>query len=187
MTTDSATTTPTPKASLSLRAGLVVVNVNPQYTAPELAHQLGDSGASAIVVLENFAHTLQEVLERHPTLRPAVVTTEVGDMFPLLKELLVNATVKYVKHMVPAWNIAGAIEFNAALRLGHGKEVADEPLGHGDTAFLQYTGGTTGVAKGAVLTHGNLMANVQQMTAWMARDLVDGDHLVHRRGWRTAW
>jgi long-chain acyl-CoA synthetase len=157
-----------------LRAGLVVVNVNPQYTASELAHQLADSGAAAIVVLENFARTLQDVLEQHPTLRPAVITTEVGDRFPLLKEMLVNATVKYLKHMVPEWRIAGAIGFNAALRLGRGHDVADVALGHDDTAFLQYTGGTTGVAKGAVLTHGNLVANVLQMAAWMARDLVDG-------------
>jgi len=157
-----------------LRAGMVVVNVNPQYTVPELEHQLKDSGAAAIVVLENFAHTLQAVLERNPKLNLAVITTEVGDMFPVVKELLTNVVVKYVKHMVPAWKIAGATEFNAALRAGHGQDVQDMPLSHDDTAFLQYTGGTTGVAKGAVLTHGNLIANVQQMAAWMARDLVDG-------------
>lgn len=157
-----------------LRAGLVVVNVNPQYTAPELAHQLKDSGAAAIVVLENFAHTLQQVLENNPALKPAVITTEVGDLFPVVKELVTNAVVKYVKHMVPAWKIAGATEFNAALRTGHGQDVEDVPLSHDDTAFLQYTGGTTGVAKGAVLTHGNIVANIQQLRAWMARDLVDG-------------
>jgi long-chain acyl-CoA synthetase len=157
-----------------LRAGLVVVNVNPQYTVPELEHQLKDSGAAAIVVLENFAHTLQEVLEKNPTLNLAVITTEVGDMLPVVKELLTNVVVKYVKHMVPAWKIAGATEFNAALRAGRGQDVEDVPLTHDDMAFLQYTGGTTGVAKGAVLTHGNLVANVQQMTAWMARDLVEG-------------
>ncbi len=157
-----------------LRAGLVVVNVNPQYTVPELEHQLKDSGAAAIVVLENFAYTLQEVLEKNPTQNLAVITTEVGDMLPMVKELLTNVVVKYVKHMVPAWKIAGATEFNAALRAGRGQEVEDVPLTHDDMAFLQYTGGTTGVAKGAVLTHGNLVANVQQMTAWMARDLVEG-------------
>ena len=157
-----------------LRAGLVIVNVNPLYTAPELEHQLKDSGASVVVVLENFAHTLQEVLDRNPTLKTFVITTEVGDMFPVVKELLTNAMVKHVKHLVPPWKIAGAIEFNAALRAGHAQEVEDVPLGHDDTAFLQYTGGTTGVAKGAVLTHGNLLANVQQMSAWMARDLVEG-------------
>jgi long-chain acyl-CoA synthetase len=157
-----------------LRAGLVVVNVNPQYTAPELEHQLKDSGAVAIVVLENFAHTLQEVLEKNPTLNLVVITTEVGDMFPVVKELVTNVVVKYVKHMVPAWKIAGATEFNAALRAGHEQDVEDVPLSHDDMAFLQYTGGTTGMAKGAVLTHGNLLANVQQMAAWMARDLVEG-------------
>lgn len=157
-----------------LRAGLVVVNVNPQYTVPELEHQLEDSGAAAIVVLENFAHTLQEVLQRNPALNLAVITTEVGDMLPVVKELLTNVVVKYVKHMVPAWKIDGATEFNAGLRAGRGQEVDEVPLNHDDMAFLQYTGGTTGVAKGAVLTHGNLVANVQQMAAWMARDLVDG-------------
>jgi len=160
-----------------LRAGLVVVNVNPQYTVPELEHQLKDSGAVAIVVLENFAHTLQQVLEKNPTLKLAVITTEVGDMFPVVKELLTNVVVKYVKHMVPEWKIAGTVEFNAALRAGHGQDVQDVPLGHDDTAFLQYTGGTTGVAKGAVLTHGNMVANVQQMAAWLTRDLVEGKEI----------
>ena len=158
----------------TLRAGMVVVNVNPQYTVPELEHQLVDSQAVAIVVLENFAHTLQEVLERNPRLDLAVITTEVGDMLPVVKELVTNAVVKYLKHMVPAWKIAGATGFNAALRAGHGLHLDDVPLGRDDTAFLQYTGGTTGVAKGAVLTQGNLVANVQQMSAWMARDLVEG-------------
>ena len=160
-----------------LRAGLVAVNVNPQYTAPELAHQLKDSGAAAIVVLENFAHTLQQVLQADPALRPAVVTTEVGDLFPVVKELLTNVVVKYVKHLVPAWKIPGATGFNAALRAGQGQTLDEVPLVPGDAAFLQYTGGTTGVAKGAVLTHGNLVANVQQMTAWLARDLVAGKEI----------
>ena len=157
-----------------LRAGLVAVNVNPQYTVPELAHQLQDSGALAIVVLENFAHTLQEVLEKNPALRLAVITTEVGDMFPVVKEVLTNVVVKYVKKMVPEWEIEGAIEFNAALRAGRAQALHHVTLGHGDTAFLQYTGGTTGVAKGAVLTHGNMVANVQQVASWIAQDLVDG-------------
>jgi long-chain acyl-CoA synthetase len=161
-----------------LRAGLVVVNVNPQYTAPELEHQLKDSGAAAIVVLENFAHTLQEVLDRNPALKPAVITTEVGDMFAALKELLTNVVVKYVKHMVPPWKITGAIEFNAALRAGHAQELDEVALNPGDMAFLQYTGGTTGVAKGAVLTHGNLVANLQQVGAWIAHDLLDGKEIL---------
>lgn len=157
-----------------LRAGLVVVNINPQYTAAELEHQLKDSGAVAIVVLENFAHTLQQVLDKNPALTPTVITTEVGDMFAPVKKLLTNVVVKHIKHMVPPWAIGGSTPFNAALRAGHQQNLEEVPLCQTDLAFLQYTGGTTGVAKGAALTHGNLVANVQQMTAWMARDLVDG-------------
>ena len=161
-----------------LRAGLVVVNVNPQYTPGELQEQLLDSGAAAIVVLENFAHTLQEVLQRNPQIRLTVVTTEVGDLFPALKEVLTNTVVKYVKRLVPRWKIAGAVEFNAALRAGHERVLQDVPLGHADTAFLQYTGGTTGVAKGAVLTHGNMVANLQQLSAWLAPRLLDGQEIL---------
>jgi len=160
-----------------LRAGLVVVNVNPQYTVPELEHQLKDSGAVAVVVLENFALTVQQVLERNPALHLTVITTEVGDMFPAAKELLTNLVVKYVKKMVPAWSIPGAIEFNAVLRAGHGLALDDVPLGHDDVAFLQYTGGTTGVAKGTVLTHGNMVANLQQLAAWIAHGLQDGSEV----------
>lgn len=157
-----------------LRAGLVVVNVNPQYTATELEHQLRDSGAVAIVVLENFAHTLQQVLERNPKLNLTVITTEVGDMFPLVKEVLTNVVVKYVKKMVPEWKIPNTVEFNAALREGREHVLHHVSLGHDDIAFLQYTGGTTGVAKGAMLTHGNMVANLQQVGAWIAHDLLDG-------------
>jgi long-chain acyl-CoA synthetase len=161
-----------------LRAGLVVVNVNPQYTAPELEHQLKDSGAVAILVLENFAHTLQVVLRNNPAMRLTVITTEVGDMFPVVKELLTNVVVKYVKKMVPEWDIPGAIEFNATLRLARTQPLLHVPLGHTDMAFLQYTGGTTGVAKGAVLTHGNMVANLQQLSAWMSQDLLDGEEIL---------
>ncbi len=161
----------------ALRAGLVVVSVNPQYTVTELEHQLLDSGAAAIVVLENFAQTLQRVLSRNPALQLTVVTTEVGDLFPVFKEVLTNAVVKYVKKMVPPWTIPGAVEFNAALRAGHPLRLDDVPLGHADTAVLQYTGGTTGVAKGAMLTHGNLVANLQQLSAWIAPSLLDGKEI----------
>ena len=161
----------------ALRAGYTVVNVNPQYTARELEHQLTDSGAEAIVVLENFAHTLQEVLQKNKSLKLAVITTEVGDMLPLMKELITNAVVKYVKKMVPEWRIADTIEFNAAVREGHSQTLDDVTLTHDDIAFLQYTGGTTGVAKGVVLTHGNMVANVQQMSLWVARDLDDGKEI----------
>lgn len=161
-----------------LRAGLVVVNVNPQYTAPELEHQLKDSGAAVIVVLENFAHTLQAVLERNPALNLSVITTEVGDLFPVVKEVVVNAVVKYLKHMVPEWKIPDTTEFNAALRTGRAQALDEMPLGHEDIAFLQYTGGTTGVAKGAVLTHGNMVANLQQLSAWIAHDLLEGKEIL---------
>ncbi len=157
-----------------LRAGLVVVNINPQYTAAELEHQLKDSGAVAIVVLENFEQTLQKVLDKNPPLSLTVITTEVGDMFSPVKRLLTNTVVKHIKKMVPKWTIGGITPFNVALRVGHQQDLDEVPLGHNDLAFLQYTGGTTGVAKAAALTHGSLVANVQQMTAWMARDLVDG-------------
>ena len=161
-----------------LRAGLVVVNVNPQYTVPELEHQLKDSGATTLVVLENFAHTVQAVMDRNPALRLQVITTEVGDLLPVLKELLTNAVVKYVKKMVPPWKIEGAIEFNAALRTGRAQRLRELPLHHEDIAFLQYTGGTTGVAKGAVLTHGNMVANLQQLSEWIAHDLKDGEEVL---------
>ncbi len=156
----------------TLRAGMTVVNVNPMYTARELEHQLKDSGATAIVVLENFAHTLQEVLAKTPI--KTVITTQIGDLFPWPKALLTNLVVKHVKKMVPPWQIPNAIEFKAILRGGRAQVLDDVPLHHDDIAFLQYTGGTTGVAKGAILTHRNLVANVQQVAAWIARDLLDG-------------
>jgi long-chain acyl-CoA synthetase len=156
----------------TLRAGLTVVTVNPLYTARELRHQLKDSGAAAIVVLENFAHTLQQVLA--DTAVRTVVTTQVGDLFPQPKALLTNFVVKHVRKMVPAWQIPGAVEFKAALRAGRTQTLDDVPLSQDDMAFLQYTGGTTGLAKGAILTHRNLVASVQQVQAWVARDLVDG-------------
>lgn len=161
-----------------LRAGMVVVNVNPQYTAPELEHQLKDSGAAAIVVLENFAHTLQQVLEKNPSMAMTVITTEVGDMFPVVKEVLTNVAVKYVKKMVPHWHIEHTVEFNAALRSGHDLPLTEVTAGHDDLAFLQYTGGTTGLPKGVMLTHGNLVANLQQLSAWIARGLTDGAEIL---------
>ncbi|MFO1303645.1 MAG: AMP-binding protein [Burkholderiales bacterium] len=156
----------------ALRAGVAVVNVNPMYTPRELEHQLKDSGAGAIVVLENFAHTLQDVVGR--TAVRNIITTQVGDLFPQPKALLTNLAVKYVKKMVPAWSLPGTVDFTEALRRGRTHALDDVPVGHDDIAFLQYTGGTTGLAKGAMLTHRNLVANVQQMAAWIARDLENG-------------
>mgnify|MGYP004701820291 CR=1 FL=1 len=160
----------------ALRAGLVVVNVNPLYTARELRHQLADSGAVAIVVLENFAHTLQEIIA--DTAVRHVVTTRIGDLFPPLKRCLVNFVVKHVKRMVPPWNLPGATGFDAALKVGAGGTAREVPLGPEDIAFLQYTGGTTGVAKGAILTHGNLLANVEQTSAWIGATLKEGEEVV---------
>jgi long-chain acyl-CoA synthetase len=156
----------------TLRAGMTVVNVNPLYTARELEHQLKDSGATVIVVLENFAHTLEQVVAR--TAVRTVVTTQVGDLLPGAKGLVTNLVVKHVKKMVPRWRIPGAITLRSALRKGHAATLDRVPLGHDDVAFLQYTGGTTGVAKGAVLTHRNMVANLQQVSAWIGRDLEEG-------------
>jgi long-chain acyl-CoA synthetase len=157
----------------ALRAGYTVVNTNPLYTPRELEHQLRDSGAAAIVVLENFACTLQQVIARTPVRH--VITTQVGDLFPAAKAWITNFVVKHVKKMVPEWHIAGSVTFNEVLKTGARATLDDVPLAHADLAFLQYTGGTTGVAKGAMLTHGNMVANLQQVAAWIARDLKDGE------------
>jgi long-chain acyl-CoA synthetase len=160
----------------ALRAGMTVVNVNPQYTARELRHQLRDSGAQAIVVLENFAHTLQEVLP--DTALKTVITTRIGDMLGVPKSFLVNFVVKHVKHMVPEWKLEGALDWHAAMDLGARERLDDVVLGRDDVAFLQYTGGTTGTAKGAMLTHGNMVANVQQTSAWIGGVLEEGAEIV---------
>ena len=147
-----------------LRAGFVVVNVNPLYTARELQHQLRDSGAKAIVIIENFAHTLQQCIAETPVQH--VVLAAMGDMLGLVKGSIVNYVVRNVKKMVPLFTLPKAVRFNDAV--GKGARVAFKPvkLGADDVAVLQYTGGTTGVSKGAVLLHRNLMANVLQSEAW---------------------
>ena len=156
----------------ALRAGMVVVNVNPLYTPRELEHQLKDSGAVAIVVLENFAHTLDQVIGA--TSVRAVITSQVGDRLPLFKRWLINAAVKHVKKLVPAWQLPGSFHFNDVIVAGRDETLDEVSLKPTDLAFLQYTGGTTGVAKGAMLTHGNMVANVLQVAAWVARDMQDG-------------
>jgi long-chain acyl-CoA synthetase len=147
-----------------LRAGYVVVNVNPLYTPRELEHQLKDSGAKAIVILENFAGTLQQVIDAVPTKK--IVLASMGDMLGLFKGLLVNHVVRNVKKMVPAFNLPGAVRFNDAIKQGRGKSYTAPQIGPDDIAVLQYTGGTTGVSKGAVLLHRNLIANLLQAEAW---------------------
>jgi long-chain acyl-CoA synthetase len=148
-----------------LRAGLVVVNTNPLYTARELEHQLKDSGAKAIVILENFAHVLQEVIA-HTDVRTVLVTA-VGDMLKWPKSSIVNFVVRHRRKQVRPWNIPGALDFKDALAGGRGLKLAPVTVGHSDIAFLQYTGGTTGVSKGAMLTHGNIVANVVQAHAYI--------------------
>jgi long-chain acyl-CoA synthetase len=160
----------------ALRAGLTVVNVNPLYTARELQHQLQDSGAKAIVVLENFAHTLQEVLDK--TELTHVVTTRIGDLLAFPMGTIANLVVKYVKGMVPAWYIPDAVEYPHALAAGGRQALREVAVGPQDVAFLQYTGGTTGVPKGAVLTHANMVANVEQTVAWIGQNLKEGAETV---------
>ncbi|MGX9720192.1 long-chain fatty acid--CoA ligase [Stenotrophomonas acidaminiphila] len=149
-----------------LRAGLTVVNVNPLYTARELRHQLVDAGASVLVVVDNFGDTVQQVIADTPVKQ--VVTTGLGDMLGFPKGAIVNFVLKYVKKMVPDYRIKGAVRFREALRLGARHALPPVEISHDDIAFLQYTGGTTGVAKGAMLTHRNLVANMQQASAWIS-------------------
>ena len=160
----------------ALRAGLVVVNTNPLYTARELKHQLQDSGAKAIVVLDNFATTLQQVLTE--TKVEHIVTTGLGDMLGFPKAALVNFALKYIKKMVPAFNLPQAVRFHDALAQGAAYPLPAVPLTHDDIAFLQYTGGTTGVAKGAMLTHGNMVANMLQADAWISSGTKAGEEIV---------
>ena len=155
----------------ALRAGLVVVNTNPLYTVSELEHQLKDSGAVAIVVLENFAATLEQALPLTGVRQ--VIVTGVGDLLSPAKGLLVNLVLRYVQKKVPRWLIPGARSFRAVLREGAPLSLQTFALEHSDLAYLQYTGGTTGVAKGAMLTHGNMVANVLQSRAWFQQKPLD--------------
>jgi long-chain acyl-CoA synthetase len=162
-----------------LRAGFVVVNVNPLYTPRELEHQLKDSGAKAIVVLENFGATLEKVLQAVPT--RIVLLAAMGDTLGLVKGAIVNHVVRNVKKMVPPFKLPGAVRFNTALKAGHSLTVTAPSLGPDDIAVLQYTGGTTGVSKGAVLLHRNLVANVLQSEAWNVpalKKIADGEQVV---------
>ena len=159
-----------------LRAGLTVVNTNPMYTPRELKHQLVDSGAVAILVLDNFGHTVQEVLADSKVKQ--VITTGLGDMLGFPKGAIVNFVLKHVKKMVPDHHLPGAVRFGDALERGkrHGLPTVD--VQPDDIAFLQYTGGTTGVAKGAMLTHRNLVANMQQAAAWVGTNVKMGEEVI---------
>lgn len=154
----------------ALRGGFTVVNTNPLYTPRELKHQLTDSGAKAIIIMENFCHTLAEVIDETPIQH--VITTQLGDMLNFPKSLIVNLVVKYIKKMVPAFSLPLSVNFKTALSRGASCQYTPVAQTHEDIAFLQYTGGTTGVAKGAMLTHRNMIANMQQASAWI-KDMVD--------------
>jgi long-chain acyl-CoA synthetase len=159
-----------------LRAGLTVVNTNPMYTGRELRHQLSDSGASAIVVLEMFAHTLAEIIADTPIRQ--VITTCIGDLLGFPKGPITNFVLRHVKKLIPDYHLPGAITFNQALARGQESRLPEVDIRPEDVAFLQYTGGTTGVAKGAMLTHRNLVANMQQSSAWIRKDCVPGKEVI---------
>ncbi|PUX12333.1 long-chain-fatty-acid--CoA ligase FadD [Cronobacter muytjensii] len=159
-----------------LRAGMIVVNVNPLYTPRELEHQLNDSGASAIVIVSNFAHTLEKVVAK--TQVKHVILTRMGDQLSTAKGTLVNFVVKYVKRLVPKYHLPDAISFRSALHNGYRMQYIKPDVTPDDLAFLQYTGGTTGVAKGAMLTHRNMLANLEQVLGTYGPLLHRGKELV---------
>ncbi len=159
-----------------LRAGMVAVNVNPLYTARELKHQLVDSGAKAIVILKNFANTLEKI--QHEVDLNTVIVTAIGDLLPAPKRWVVNFAVRYIKKMVPAYSLKNTVEFNAALAAGKRHTYTRPEVVGSDIAFLQYTGGTTGVSKGAMLTHRNMVANLEQVSAVINPLVENGKEVV---------
>ena len=159
-----------------LKAGLVIVNTNPLYTSEEMRHQYKDSGAKAIIILENFASNLEKILS--DTSIETVITTTIGDMLGGLKGAITNLVVRRVKKMVPSFNIENSLSLKAILNENSGKKGSPVALTQKDNAFLQYTGGTTGVSKGAQLSHGNLCANVQQVEAWIDEKFNDGQETI---------
>mgnify|MGYP000379085306 FL=1 len=159
-----------------LRAGYTVVNVNPLYTPRELEHQLKDAGADAIVIVENFASVLEQVIRRTPVTQ--VIVTGVGDLLGFPKRTIVNFVLRKVKKMVPPYRLPGHVRFLDALAAGRQASCEDAALTHDDIAFLQYTGGTTGVSKGAMLTHGNIVANMQQAAEWVKNQVRPGQEII---------
>ena len=162
-----------------LRAGMIAVNVNPLYTPRELEHQLNDADAKAIVIVSNFAHTLEKAVANTPIKH--VILTSLGEMLPKVKGTIVDFVVKYVKGMVPKYNLPGAISFRKALYRGRRLQYVKPFIEGDDIAFLQYTGGTTGVAKGAILSHRNMVANVLQAKGAYGSFLQEGRELWSRR------
>ena len=159
-----------------LKAGLVIVNTNPLYTADEMLHQYNDSGAKAIIILENFAFNLEKILSQ--TQIETVITTTIGDMLGAFKGAITNLVVRRVKKMVPSYNLQGSIPLKSIIKESLGKKGETINLTKDDTAFLQYTGGTTGVSKGAELTHGNICANVSQVEAWIGSNISEGQETI---------
>ncbi|WP_186756515.1 AMP-binding protein [Echinicola salinicaeni] len=160
----------------ALRAGLIVVNTNPLYTAHEMKHQFEDADISALVILSNFAHNLEGIL---PDLKVEhIIITGIGDLLGGLKGGIVNFVVKYIKKMVPEYHVPNAINFKTAMAFGAKRSLAPVKIDLSDIAYLQYTGGTTGVSKGAELTHGNIVANMQQISAWMKPKLKEHEEFV---------
>lgn len=157
-------------------AGATVVNVNPLYTARELLHQLNDSGAEVIVIFANVAHVLAEIIDK--TKLHHVIVTDVGDVFPMPKRLIVNAVVHYVKKLVPPYHLSKAVMWCELMKVGRTLTLTEVPLTSSDPAYLQYTGGTTGVSKGAVLTHRNMIANVLQAATWMHLQIFEGQEVI---------
>ena len=159
-----------------LAAGMVAVNVNPLYTARELEHQLKDSGAKAIVIFANSASVLQKIVDK--TDLKQVIVTSIGDMLGFPKAFIVNTVIKYVKKMVPAWSLPGSVSFKEALSRGDERTFRPAAVKLSDIAFLQYTGGTTGVSKGAILVHENIVANVLQAGAWIGNYIEEGKEIM---------
>lgn len=159
-----------------LRAGMTVVNVNPLYTPRELKHQLTDSQAKGLVILENFAHTYDKIKDEAPL--DLIVTTQIGDQLPVHKRFLVNFVVKYIKRMVPSHNVKNTVSLNQAMAKGALAEYKRPEVTGDDIAFLQYTGGTTGVAKGAMLSHRNMVANLEQVSACITPIMSDGEETI---------
>ena len=159
-----------------LKAGLVIVNTNPLYTADEMLHQYKDSGAKAVIIVENFAFNLEKILSQ--TGIETVITTTIGDLLGGLKGSIVNFVIRNIKKMVPSYSLPGSIPLKNILKENSGKKGTSVSINNDDTAFLQYTGGTTGVSKGAELTHGNICANVSQVESWIGNNISEGEEVI---------